>query len=138
MAPRVLLYPKGPMSRWNSIWKALVAFYPWVHRTVRCTPDTARCNDYRSLTCSFSLLGGTRPSGRWHRTVRCTCWPLAPANMSSRRWPAGTSDCSTLRVDCPVNYSRGSLLGVCFVAEDPKEREHLRKIFSGASTEVIT
>jgi hypothetical protein len=24
-------------------------------------------------------------------------------------------------------------VGVCFVAEDPKEREHLRKVFSGAS-----
>jgi hypothetical protein len=30
------------------------------------------------------------------------------------------------------------LLGVCFVAEDPKEREHLRKILSGASAEAIT
>jgi hypothetical protein len=30
------------------------------------------------------------------------------------------------------------LLGVCFVAEDPKEREHLRKIFSRASAEAIT
>jgi hypothetical protein len=29
------------------------------------------------------------------------------------------------------------LLGVCFVAEDPKEREHLRKVFSGASAEAI-
>jgi hypothetical protein len=33
---------------------------------------------------------------------------------------------------------KGLLLGVCFVAEDPKEREHLRKIFSGESTEAIT
>jgi hypothetical protein len=30
------------------------------------------------------------------------------------------------------------LLGVCFVAKDPKEREHLRKILSGASAEAIT
>jgi hypothetical protein len=30
------------------------------------------------------------------------------------------------------------LLGVCFVAEDPKEREHLRKIFSWASAEAVT
>jgi hypothetical protein len=30
------------------------------------------------------------------------------------------------------------LLGVCFTAEDPKEREHLRKILSGASAEAIT
>jgi hypothetical protein len=29
-------------------------------------------------------------------------------------------------------------LGVCFVAEDPKEREHLQKILSGASAEAIT
>ena len=30
------------------------------------------------------------------------------------------------------------VLGVCFIAKDPKEREHLWKIFSGASDEVIT
>jgi hypothetical protein len=39
-APRGPFYsPKGPRSRWSSIWKALVAFYPRVHWTVRCTPD---------------------------------------------------------------------------------------------------
>jgi hypothetical protein len=27
----------------------------------------------------------------------------------------------------------GLLLGVCFVAEDPKEKEHLRQILSGAA-----
>jgi hypothetical protein len=27
--------------------------------------------------------------------------------------------------------AKGLLLGVCFVAEDPKEREHLRQILSG-------
>jgi hypothetical protein len=27
--------------------------------------------------------------------------------------------------------AKGLLLGVCFIAEDPKEREHLRKILSG-------
>jgi hypothetical protein len=31
-----------------------------------------------------------------------------------------------------------SVLGVCFVAEDPKEGEHLRKILSGACAEAIT
>jgi hypothetical protein len=30
------------------------------------------------------------------------------------------------------------LLGVCFVAEDPKEREDLRQTLSGASAEAIT
>jgi hypothetical protein len=29
------------------------------------------------------------------------------------------------------------LLGVCFVAEDPKEREHLRQILSGAATKLL-
>jgi hypothetical protein len=30
-----------------------------------------------------------------------------------------------------------NLLGACFVAEDPKEREHLRQTLSGASAEAI-
>jgi hypothetical protein len=30
------------------------------------------------------------------------------------------------------------IVGVCFVAEDPKEIEHLRQILSGASAEAIT
>jgi hypothetical protein len=34
--------------------------------------------------------------------------------------------------------AKGLLLGVCFVAEDPKEREHLRQTLSEASTEAIT
>jgi hypothetical protein len=34
--------------------------------------------------------------------------------------------------------AKGLLLGVCFVAEDPKEREHLRQTLSGASAEAIT
>jgi hypothetical protein len=39
--------PKGPRSRWSSIWKALVAYCLWVHRTVRCTPDSEQCNNYK-------------------------------------------------------------------------------------------
>jgi hypothetical protein len=34
--------------------------------------------------------------------------------------------------------AKGLLLGVCFIAEDPKEREHLQKVFSEASVEAIT
>jgi hypothetical protein len=40
-----------------------------------------------------------------------------------------------------ITFGAFSLLGsigVCFVAEDPKEREHLRQILSGASAEAIT
>jgi hypothetical protein len=33
--------------------------------------------------------------------------------------------------------TKGLLLGVCFVAEDPKEREHFQKVFSEASAEAI-
>ena len=33
--------------------------------------------------------------------------------------------------------AKGLLLGVCFVAEDPKEREHLRKILSGAAPKLL-
>jgi hypothetical protein len=29
--------PKGQMSRLIFIWKALVAFCPWVHWSIRCT-----------------------------------------------------------------------------------------------------
>jgi hypothetical protein len=32
---------------------------------------------------------------------------------------------------------KGLLLGVCFVAEDPKEREHLRQILSGAALKLL-
>jgi hypothetical protein len=40
-APRGPFYsPKGPRSLWSSIWKALVAFCSWVHRTVWCTLDS--------------------------------------------------------------------------------------------------
>jgi hypothetical protein len=43
-----------------------------------------------------------------------------------------------LMLSCKCLASESALLGVCFVAEDPKEREHLRKIFSGESAKAIT
>jgi hypothetical protein len=111
MVPRgPFIAPKWPRSHWNSIWKALVALCPRVHRTVRCTPDTTQCNSYRSLFGCFPLLGGTEPSGGWHRNVRCSCWPLAPADVSTSRWSAGTPDYPALRADRPVNYSRQCLV----------------------------
>jgi hypothetical protein len=33
--------------------------------------------------------------------------------------------------------AKGLLLGVCFVAEDPKEREHLRQILSEAAPKLL-
>jgi hypothetical protein len=32
--------PKGPRSRWSSIWKVMFVFCPRVHQTVRCTRDS--------------------------------------------------------------------------------------------------
>jgi hypothetical protein len=55
--------PKGLRSRWSSIWKALVAFCPWVHRTIRCTTDSEQCNGYGISDWLVSCVGG-------HRTVR--------------------------------------------------------------------
>jgi hypothetical protein len=78
MVPRGSFYsPKGPRSRWSSIWSDLVAFYPWVHRTIRCTPYTAQYNGYVSPNWLLSAFGGTEPFGRWHRTIRCASWLLA-------------------------------------------------------------
>jgi hypothetical protein len=33
--------------------------------------------------------------------------------------------------------TKGLLFGVCFIAEDPKEREHLRQILSGAVPKLL-
>jgi hypothetical protein len=33
--------------------------------------------------------------------------------------------------------AKGLLLGVCFIAEDPKEREHLRQILSEAAPKLL-
>jgi hypothetical protein len=102
--PRGSFYsPKGPNSCWSSIWKALVAFCPWVHRTIRCTPDTAQCNDYESLIGWFPLLGGTGLSGAPN-----DYWPCA--NVSSSRWLAGTPDYPALHADCLMIYSRWWLI----------------------------
>jgi hypothetical protein len=91
--------PKGPRSRWSSIWKALVSICPWVHRTVRCTPNTEQCNTYESPDWLVSCSGG-------HRTIRCSMCPLVLADVATCRWLAGTSDCPVLRTDCPMIYSR--------------------------------
>jgi hypothetical protein len=49
--------------------------------------------------------------------------PLSTPIVATTPWNAGRS--------------RSSLLGVCFVAEDPKEREHLRKILSEATPKLL-
>jgi hypothetical protein len=63
-APRGPFYsPKGPRSRWIFNWQALLALCPWVHRAVRCTPDSERCNGRESPDWLLSTFRG-------HQTVR--------------------------------------------------------------------
>jgi predicted DNA-binding WGR domain protein len=68
-APRGSFYsPKGPRSCLVFIWKALVVFCPWVHWTVRFTPDTAQS--------SIPFLNQSRRplpvvGHLTHRTVQC-------------------------------------------------------------------
>jgi hypothetical protein len=68
--------PKGPRSRWSSIWKAMIAFCPRVHRTVRCTPDSEQCNDYKIPDWLVSCSGG-------HGTIR---WGTGLSGAPVDRW----------------------------------------------------
>jgi hypothetical protein len=80
---RVPFYsPKETRSRWSSIWMALVAFCPRVHRTVWCTPDSEQCNDYEIPDWLVSCSGGIGLSGApidcWPSVdVEASCWQLA-------------------------------------------------------------
>jgi hypothetical protein len=66
-APRGPFYsPKAARSRWEQIWKAILAFCRRVHRTVRCTPDTVRC------PISF-LKQRSRPLQIWEPLAHRTC-----------------------------------------------------------------
>jgi hypothetical protein len=89
-APRGPFYsPKAARSRWEQNWKADLAFWRRVHRTVRCTPDTVRCPIYFHKQRSRPLLtvedlgavGAPDMSGA-HRTVRC---PLPTVGLATCR-----------------------------------------------------
>jgi hypothetical protein len=55
--------PKGPRSRWDSIWKVILAFCRVVHWTVRCTTGHEQC-----------LSGARSPSF----SSEADCWPFGP------------------------------------------------------------
>jgi hypothetical protein len=101
--PRGSFYsPKGQRSRFFFICKDLVALCPWVHRTVRCTPDSEQCTIYfhpHHTDCWVShcilRLSGTPDSPvlpRVHRWLRADHWrwrePLAAwiTGQSSAHW----------------------------------------------------
>jgi hypothetical protein len=99
--------PKGPRSRLIFIWKALVAFCPWVHRTVQCTPNTEQ------LMISF-LPCRSRPLITWH-TIQSDGAPNSLVQPSDRllgwRGPRRLCDRALTRFaagisDSLVNYSR--------------------------------
>jgi hypothetical protein len=103
-APRGFIYsPKGPRSHWSSIWKALVAFYP--RGALDCPMHTGHCIVQR---LQILWLAGFLFWG--HRTIRCTRWPLAPADVSTSRWMADTPGCPALCANCPVIYSQHWLI----------------------------
>jgi hypothetical protein len=81
-APRGLYYStKVATSRLSPNWKALVAFCPWVHRTVRCTTGQWTVRDFLPCLVKPTIAATILVA---HRTVRwCTkqsdvaWWPLA-------------------------------------------------------------
>jgi hypothetical protein len=123
-APRDLFYsPKTARSRLSSIWKALVAFCPWAHRTVNSArfPSFSGEADY----CSHRPRGTTdspvRPSDHWlshvspadravdhwlgarlaHRTVRCIIAAVPSTFSRERPVHRGTS---VGTAHCPVHH----------------------------------
>jgi hypothetical protein len=123
-APRGPFYrPKGPRSRWNSFWKAILAFCRVAHWTVRCTTGHEQClSGARSPSfsgkadrCAFGQFGAPD-------TVRCTpdspVHPLtvgsghvSPADYAADRWLGRLrlTGQSGAPPDSPVNFSHDSL-----------------------------
>jgi hypothetical protein len=88
-APRGHFYsPKAARSRWNSIWKAILALCSSVHRTVRWHTEQwivhAQYTTENPLIGWFPFLWGTGPSGapcdRWLSST----WQIAVAWLEHR------------------------------------------------------
>jgi hypothetical protein len=72
-------YPKGPRSRWSSIWQALVAFCPRVHQTIRCTPNSEQRNAENPMIATFCFWG--------YRTVRRVAPDRPVHDLTIGLWP---------------------------------------------------
>jgi hypothetical protein len=72
------------------IWKALVAFCPWVHQTVWCTSNTAQSliPFLNKMSRLLKFIGHlSHWTVRWHIGLTgATWWPLAKLT-----WPAQTA-----------------------------------------------
>jgi hypothetical protein len=110
---------KGSRSRWNPIWKAILAFCRVAHRTVRCTTGHCPVPDFlpkvaQTTVAVLEPLAHRTLSGA-HRTVRCPHLTVGSATHHARiarptvgsadRWLTGQSGAP---LDSPVNYSRTS------------------------------
>jgi hypothetical protein len=95
--------PKAARSRWSSIWKAIVAFCPWAHQTVRCTTGQWTVCDFLPFLAKPTVAATTLVA---HQTVWCDLLTVGDLHMLStdratdrwRRRPAATPD-------GPVNYT---------------------------------
>jgi hypothetical protein len=129
-APRGPFYsPKGARSRLSSIWKVLVAFCPWAHRTVNSARflsffgEAKRCQPL--VLWHIGQSGGTpdspvQPSDRWLSHV-------SPADHVVDRWLGAW----LVTPDSSVNYSHDAL---CFSRERPVRlaRQPRHRILFGA------
>jgi hypothetical protein len=92
--PRGPFYrPKGPRSRWNSFWKAILAFCRVAHRTVRCTTGHEHC------------LSGARSPSFSVEADRCAFRPLGTPDSPVRQLTVGSGHTS------PTDFAADRWLG---------------------------
>jgi hypothetical protein len=113
-APRDPFYSlKAPRSRWSSIWKAIVALCPWVHRTVGCPTGQGTVCDFLPFLAK-PTIATTMPVA--HRIVWCGLPTVGkvhtlPADCAANRWRGRgwLTGQSGGTLDNPVNYSHDAL-----------------------------
>jgi hypothetical protein len=80
--------PKAARSHWSSIWKAIVVFCPWAHRTVRCPTGQGTMRDFLPFLAKPTVAVTTPVA---HRTVWCGLPTVgevhtSPADCAADRW----------------------------------------------------
>jgi hypothetical protein len=87
--------PKAARSHWSSIWKAIVAFCPWVHWTVRCTTRQWTLRDFLPFLAKPTIAAMTPLA---HQKVQCSLVTIgevhaSPTDCAVDRWRG--HDCYT-------------------------------------------
>jgi hypothetical protein len=127
---------RGEDSSWGrGRGRARTRFLP--RSRLRPSPGVGRGGDHLPRSRSRSSPGVGRGGDHLPRPRRGPSPGVGQGGDFSRGRGPRSSE-----AELPVAPGAGldccQLLGVCFIAEDPKEREYLRKIFSWASAEAIT